>query len=394
MVRLRHGEQGSLMIAMAVVLVLTGLALAVLARTISALNITRQDQDGAAALAAANAGLSDALFALDQLSPDATPAAQIPSGAPQSGSIGTVGAFQWRAVEVNSDPNTYAVTSTGTVNSRSRTVTEVARRGPLYPFALFANNGIFFNNKSAAAYSTTAPNGIYAETAGSRDAGSPARQAAIASNRAIVLADGTGGGDQQVVLSPAGTCSGCGNPVAAPGPFRTPDPVVPALTQACPGGGNVDGSASPVVINAGVYLCTGDLTLTGDVSVAASPGNPVLIYMVNGADGDGPATALHLGKLAMSETADPTDLVIAKVGPGTVDAVDPAVFTGILAAPGANLTSPTCELTVTGALVLDTFACDGNGPNFTLAYDSRVEQLRSDRWATSGFREIPTPASL
>jgi hypothetical protein len=390
MVRLRQDEQGSLMIAMAVVLVLTGLAVAVLARTLSALNVTRQDQNGAAALAAARAGLSDALFALDQISPDAAPAAQIPGGVAQSGSIGPSGVFEWRAVEVGGDPNTYGLTSIGTVGGISRTVTEVATRGPRYPFALFADNGIFFNNASAADYSNTAPNGIYAETGGARDAGAPPRQAIIGSNRAIVLADGKGGGDEQVALSPAGSCSGCGNPVNRPGPFRTPDPVVPAGTQSCPGNGTVNGA----VISAGVYLCTGDLTLTGAVSVAASPGNPVVIYMTNGLDGSGAATTLHLGMLAMSALDDPTGLVIAKVGAGRVDASNPAAFTGILDAPRASLTNAQCQLTITGAVVLDTFACDGNVPNFTLAYDSRVEQLRSDRWATSGFREIPTPASL
>jgi hypothetical protein len=128
--------------------------------------------------------------------------------------------------------------------------------------------------------------------------------------------------------------------------------------------------------------------------VAASPGNPVVIYMTNGPTGQGPATTLHLGGLAMSQAADPTGLVIAKVGPGQVEAGSPAVFTGILDAAGAGLTSSQCQLTVTGALTLDTFACDGDEPNFTLAYDSRVEQLRSDRWATLGFHEIPTPASL
>src|SRR6185312_15076823 len=60
-------ERGNMVVAVGVIMVLAMLSAAVVARTLSGQKSTRQGQDFSGALANADAGVSDALFRLDQL---------------------------------------------------------------------------------------------------------------------------------------------------------------------------------------------------------------------------------------------------------------------------------------------------------------------------------------
>lgn len=371
-------ERGSLIVALAVMLVLTTLSVALLARTTSAVTSARRGQDNSSALAAAAAGLNDALFTLDQVALGTSLPAAVPASGWQTKALPNAASFSWQATLSGS---TYTVVSVGTAQRSTHSLGATAIRQPQYPFALFADHGISFNGGSGQIFA--GPPGGPAD---------PLRQARIGSNHAIVLASGTGGGNAQVPYPPAGSCSGCPNPQpATTGPFATPDPAVPpGVTPApCPYGGNDNGQ--PLV--SGVYACTGDLTLTGAVTVSATPANPVRIYMFNGSPaGSGPPSTLHLANVSIV-ASDATDLIIDKAGAGTVDVggpTDQVAFTGILYAPGASLTSPGCKLTLAGALSLDTFTCSGEADLFSLAYPSSVEALTAG-WVLSNQHEVPTP---
>ena len=63
----KRDERGNMIVVMGVIMVLTLLMAVVTARTLSGLQSTRQGQDFSAALANADAGVSDALFRIDQL---------------------------------------------------------------------------------------------------------------------------------------------------------------------------------------------------------------------------------------------------------------------------------------------------------------------------------------
>jgi Tfp pilus assembly protein PilX len=68
--RIQPDEQGaSLIMAIIVMMMLTTLSTALLARTMSVMDFVRDGQDYDAALAVADAGLSDALFKIDQNAP-------------------------------------------------------------------------------------------------------------------------------------------------------------------------------------------------------------------------------------------------------------------------------------------------------------------------------------
>jgi Tfp pilus assembly protein PilX len=62
-----RSEHGNMVVAVSVMMVLAMLSAAVVARTLAGLRSTRQGQDFSAALANADAGVSDALFRIDQL---------------------------------------------------------------------------------------------------------------------------------------------------------------------------------------------------------------------------------------------------------------------------------------------------------------------------------------
>ena len=123
------------MVALAVVLVLTGLSLAVLARALGALTASRRNQDGAAALATAQAGLADAVYNITNGGPDAGTLTD-----PQPDPRG----FNWVAHAI--DNNTYTVNSEGTANNVSRAVTEKVFR---WPFAMFSAKGLTLTDSLA-----------------------------------------------------------------------------------------------------------------------------------------------------------------------------------------------------------------------------------------------------
>ncbi len=69
----RRDEQGSMIIALSVIMILSALAVAVMARTLSGQDSARRHQEFTGALAKADAGISDALFRLDQVGNGSVP---------------------------------------------------------------------------------------------------------------------------------------------------------------------------------------------------------------------------------------------------------------------------------------------------------------------------------
>ncbi len=163
------GLEGSIAIAMTVTMILTSLSLAVLARTLGAIASARHHQDFSAALADADAGLSDALFRLDQ--PGAATSSIGSATAPITGSVAP-GSYAYVVTRI--DDFTFKVRSKGIVNGRPHAIEANVVRTPKYEYAIFGNNGVTFNGNGSG--------NIYAYKAGvGKD---PDRKAKIGSNRA------------------------------------------------------------------------------------------------------------------------------------------------------------------------------------------------------------------
>lgn len=361
-----RGEQGSIAVAMAVILILTGLTVAVLSRTIHGIKSTRQGQDFNAALAHADAGVSDALFRIDQMGIGIS---TIPA------TEGQLNGDTFRYTATMVDDQTFLITALGRVNGRPHGVQATAVRQLRYPFAIFGVNGLTFNGNGANTIRATLPDGSI----------DPNRQARVGSNHAIVVNSGQGAGDGQIYYTDQGSCSGCPAGAVAQGPYDTPDPVVPSTASpgGCPGtNGTVTGTLA-----AGTYICSQDVTFSGVVTLSG----PVVIYMQNPSTGN-QTSDLNLSGATVNSGGSPTDLQIFKVGSGEVDpgngsqAVD---FTGIVYAPGADMTVNGGQLTWTGSITLNTFTVNGT-PNLNFNYDQRLLALVLQDWKVQDYTEIPS----
>src|SRR5439155_12388617 len=113
----RWDERGSIYIAITVIMVLALISAAVIARTTAGLHSTRKGQDFSAALANADAGVSDALFRVDQLGNAAATTFCVGNNAACTvASVPGAPGVQYTARRV--DDNTYLVLSKGLVNGQ------------------------------------------------------------------------------------------------------------------------------------------------------------------------------------------------------------------------------------------------------------------------------------
>lgn len=354
------GDRGSIAIAMTVMMVLSILSVAVLARSLVSLNQVRRGQDFVAALAAADGGLSDALFRIDQSVDD-----PVISGV---GDVGN-GSFEYLATRESNDRFTVQVR--GEINGSTHAVEATVSRKQKFPYALFSNQGLTLNGNNGV--------NIYSfETRG----GPPTGGARVGSNRAIVVNSGQGAGDVQDFYAPNGSCIGCPNAVAQEGPYVLDAVEIPTSgTQSCPAFGIFTG-----VINGldGVpIVCDMDVTFTGTVTVINPP---ALVYVT--AD-----HALQMADSVVNDGGRGNDLQIYKDGSGAIslgNGAHAAEATAVLYAPESQLTINGGE-TWYGSITVNSVKVNG-APNFTLGYDQNLESELAQDWTVSHWHEVPSSA--
>ncbi len=385
-----HDERGSMIVAVTVIMMLTMLSATVLARTISAMASVRQNQDFAASLAQADAALSDALFRIDQFGINDIESFCVgPDSHCSPTSVPGASTAQYKAVRV--DSNTFTVSARGNVNGRPHAIRATVSRTALYPFAVFGNGDVTFNGNGGGTIQATLPNGSF----------DPNRFADTGSNATITCHSGAQEGDQQV--SYKNSWSGCPTQVAGVGTYIPKDPVrsascpspntniplVPCLPVSipspnCPVNNTFSGTIS------GTYYCTGSVTFSGTITVS----HAFKLFLIPPA---GTAADVFFANAVINSGGDPRDFVVYVAGAGTVDmgngVAHAPTITGIVVAPSANMSIPGCGLTVTGAIVIGTFTCNG-GPNLRVNYDSRLQTLTSQDWSVRNYTEIPSTQFL
>ena len=350
---MKSDERGSLVIAMAVVLVLAGLSIAALARTVAAIGSARVAQDGAAAAAAADAGLTDAVSVLDSGAP--TPPFPTPFG-PGYGTIGPasgpatpaagVATFRWTATATG--PGSVAIRSVGTVNGRQHQVDAVAWRGPQWPWVLATTGSLVLDGPASVS-------------------------GRIASGGPMVLRGGAPGGSAQDLLGPGAACTGCSEADSLRAPVTFPLAVVPTSPPPlpCP--------ANPIKeLEAGTYLCPGDIVFDDDVRVDG----PVVLYQVNGPG----LAAIRFSTGEVNGGGPASNLIIHKIGPGPVD-LGAASIGGIIDAPEGFFASASCGFRLRGALLLGSFSCTTSGSGPTLAYGAGSPLTTA--WSIGSRRDAP-----
>ena len=352
-------EDGSMVIAMSVLLIITNLSLGVLARTLVAMHSVRIAQSYSAALAVADAGLSDALFKLDQ-NPTATFAATGPSGN---------GTFSYVATHVTDTQ--YTVQSKGVVEGSTHAIQATVTRQSQFPFALFGRQALTFNGNGALdIYSYVTIGGAHTN------------QAHVGSNTAITVHSGAGAGDFQDYYRPA-TCTGCPHPVAHDdGAYPLPPIVIPTSnTQACPIGG-----VFALTVNGGggtPFVCNTDVRINGLLAVTNPP---FKLYVT--AD-----HALDLTGALINNGGSAANALLYKAGTGNLtvgngNSVADVTFSGVLYAPDSSLTVNGGKQ-FQGSLVVNQLTVNG-APNFVVGYDASLANILSTDWRVSRYIEVPS----
>jgi Tfp pilus assembly protein PilX len=390
-----------MIVVMAVIMVLLFLSIAVVARTTAGIRSTRQGQDFSAALANADGGLSDALFRIDQLGND--PAATFCVGSNVACSVSSVpGApgVQYTARRV--DDNTYTVYSKGLVNGQPHAIQATVVRSYLYPFAIFAKTGITFNGNAGNYDSSDGTGPVETVDASGNVVLTPA--ADVASTGQITCHGSDSPAHRQAYFDGGGTncdngylLSGTYNPqdptLSCPAPVNIPTtPCLPASYSACPATNGV----LPAALTPGVYYCRqtdltgGSLSFPSTFTIGPGLGNggSVDIYII---PTDSTNITLSIADATINQNGDPTKLRIylkgGKVDPG--NGAHSGDFTGILWAPSAEEVNASCKANWRGALVLNTFTCNG-GPHLSVKYDSRMQTITQSSWTVTNYTEIPS----
>jgi hypothetical protein len=399
--RRRRDERGNLIVVGAVIMVLLFLSVAVVARTLSGLASTRRGQDFSGALANADAGLSDALFRFDQLGN--APAASFCVGSNAACTISSIPSSpgaQYTARRV--DNNTYTVLSKGLVNGVPHGIQATVARTFLFPFAIFTKTSITFNGNSGNFNPATGVGPVETVDANGNPVLVP--PANVASNGSITCNGSNSPANQQNYFKGGG--SSCSNAYLVPGSYNPQNPTLtcpapvnipttpclPASYNVCPAINGV----LPATLAPGVYYCSQTdlaaktLSFPSTFTVAAGAANNgvVDLFVI---PTDNSSVTVSISDATVNLNGDPTKLRVYLSG-GTVDPGNgghAGDFTGILYAPNAQEVSPACKANWRGALVLNTFTCDG-GPHLQVHYDSRIQSLTQDSWTVTNYTEIPS----
>jgi hypothetical protein len=401
--RPRRDEQGNMVVAVMVIMVLVMLSVAVVARTTAGLKSTRQGQDFTGALANADSGLSDALFRIDQLG--SGPATSFCVGNDSHCTLSSVpGApgVQYTARRVND--NTYNIYSKGVVNKQNHAIFATVTRSYVFPFAIFAKTSLNFNGNTGN-YDPTSGVGPVETVDGSGNVTTfPA--ADVASNGQVTCHGSLSPAHQQDYFKGGGT--NCDNAYLLPGNYNPqnptlscpapinipPTPCLPSPHNPCPA---VNGIL-PASLLSGVYYCNQNdlgaaktLHFPNTFTVGANTGNNgvVEIYLI---PTDNSNITVDITDAVINQNGDPTKLRVylagGSVNPGN-GMTHSGDFTGVLWAPNANEMNPSCNANWRGALVINTFTCNG-GTHLSVHYDTRMQTLVQSSWSVSNYTEIPS----
>lgn len=398
----RRDERGNMVVAVGVIMVLGLLSAAVVARTLAGLKSTRQGQDFSAALANADAGLSDALFRIDQLGN--APASTFCVGSNGACTLTTVPAapgMQYTARRV--DDNTYTVLSKGMVNGQPHAIEATVSRTYTYPYVIFGRSAVTFNGNTGNYDPVSGAGPIETVDANNNVVLSPAPD--VATDGQVTCNGSSSPAHHQNYYKGGGTScangylvSGTYNPQdPAPScpaaPNVPPTPCVPSGVLPCPAvGGTLPASLLP-----GAYKCTEANAAGGTISFpstfavgSGSANNGVVELFVMSTNG----TNLNVSFAGddVNLNGDPTKLRVYLAGAGSVlegNGAHAGSFTGIMYAPSADATGNACKANWRGSLVINTFTCNG-GPHLQVQYDNRIQTIVSSGWSVSNYTEIPS----
>lgn len=405
-------EEGSaliIVVILTVVIVLFGTAF--VARAAGDLSNATYVNNLNAARAQALAGLSDALFRMDQQG--TVDSSFCVGSAPQCtvSSVKDAPSDQYAAKLVSG--STFTVMSEATVHGRSYAVKASVVADPVFPFGIFAGSNVTFaGSASNVTIEQTTANGSATGLADVGSDGTIECNGTSTYGQNQVTYDGGNSNcpswqNESNSYTPEQPVSSCPAPASTVPP---PTPCMPANPQPCPNDGNFDGSTTPFVLEPGVYECTGSITFSGTVNVDYSStvnNGEVQIFefpnsngqsnidmagaVVNQYDSTADNPGCEGSTTVLYDCGNPVDMQVYAAGSGTVDVGDGTngpLFDGILYAPGLNMTVNGGSLMWVGQFTLNQLVVNGN-PNFSVHYDNRLGSVAHPVWQIENFTTIP-----
>lgn len=396
----------ALVMAVIVMVVLTTLSAAVLARTLSVLNFMRQGQDFDAALAHGDAGLSDALFKIDQRAPASW----------QRESTDAAGKRKFKYWAQKNSDTEYIVSAVGYAGASKHGLQARITRTAKFPYALFSQGPLHLDGATGAGPLKVAL-GVFAGSGEVR----------VGSNSTVNCNGVIPAG---VVVDWYYVQSACPveqtNKLAIPRAMTIDEPVQPSGApnvnwENCPNNGvfgattttttvthaltglvttlSVPTSASnPITIkgNEGPFVCRRNVTLLGYVTPDPAQ-QPVQIYILPRTD-TATNVKTHYDLDMSTATVNPLQparmFQIYKAGNGPI-AHNPSgdlTFRGVLFAPDTRMTINGGNLTWAGSVTTGQLTVNG-APNLKILYDLDLETYLGPDWRVSRYREISSSAA-
>ncbi|MBW3615078.1 MAG: hypothetical protein KY439_07195 [Actinobacteria bacterium] len=369
-------EGATLVIAVIVMMILSTLSIAILARTLSVLGSMRSGQDFDAALAAADAGLSDALFKIDQSAP------------PDWTATGVAGAGQFAYTADKVSETEYVVRSRGTVGRSNHAVAARVTRTARFPYALFSQQNLTLDGRVGGRsnfYSFDVVTGTSTEAVN------------VGSNGTTVCQ----GGSFPTGLRTRAVAGNKDCPNFAP--LSDPEPMTEVVaptgaTQPCP----VDGVFTGTVDGGGgtPYVCRRDVSFVGTVTVTNPP---LIVYvlpdvdasgnLVIGADGKPIYHSLDMRGAVVNSGGYSKNVQIYKAGDAPIhldpgNTSDTLTFSGVLYAPQSSITINGGKWW-TGSVMTNEVRVNGT-PNLKIGYDLGLRNYYGKDWKVSRYSEIPS----
>lgn len=392
----RSDEQGSIIVAVMIIMIVVLLSSALFVRVIGSSLLVLTRQDTSSSLAAAEAGIADALFRIDNgatatfcVSPTVSDCDHTPVPAAPGGSAPSV---SYEAT-VNSSATTWTIDAVGSYRNMSSGVQQILTRTTKYPFALFGDSDLTFNGSAPAGFGTY-------DSGGAAGSENTSAAVSIGSNGTITCSGGLGTNvTSYYVQGVGGAGSSCGTstPVTSTFPYTVPQVPPSPVPSACPV--DTSGKVNVSSLLGGTYLCTTPITMPGNLSVTG----PVSLYiMLDPSMYNASTSALTIAGSAdinyspsPAALPDATQLQIFSNSNGTIGNSNGSgtyTFGGIIDAPNASLTGDGCKSTYYGALVINTFTCNGGGGgHLQVYYQNQLHQLYG-AWVPSAYTQVAPSA--
>lgn len=401
-------DRGSVIVAIMISMILVTLGTSVAYAVIGNMSVVLARQNTAQGVSLADAAVSDALFRLDQgTAGTGTDVSYFCAKAGDTNCVadgspnpipGAPGASYIATPNNAANPTVWTIKAKGLVHGQLGAVEQTVTRTEAYPFALFAKDQLIVDGNSSSDWATYSEGDDSVNHAGDLGIGTDGQLKC------------TGGGFPSNVTAFYYKANGssntytCGTPVTKQYMFSTP--TAPAGAT-CPYT-DFGSTYFHQYLAAGTYLCTSPITIGGVLDVTG----PVQLYVILPAPLSQSTNAINInsgsyindqydwckdnnnkGAGCPSDLPVATDFQLFTNSNGTVGNANGSGydFGGILYAPAAAATEDGCKSNYYGAIILDSFTCNGS-PNYTFNYDNALFNDYGP-WVTGNYAQI-APSSV